>query len=90
MTNIYTVIGLRPDCDWSNGMREASFVARIKAMTPSHAGLLARRQIASENGYTEDDVEIFTVFEGCHEDLYTPSLAADAGYMAELDHELTT
>ena len=85
MSNTYTVVGLRSDSDWSHGMREASFVTFVNAMSPTHAGLLASREMG---GADPDDVVILAVLEGCHDDRFDPGLQSDETYMAELDREL--
>ena len=85
MPNTYTVVGLHPDSDWSHGMREASFVTFVQAMSPSHAGLLACREMTPDE---PDDVVILAVFEGSHQDRFDPGLQSDQTYMAEMDREL--
>jgi len=96
MSNIYTVVGLHPDSDWSQGMREATFVTFVPAMSPCHAAILAKREIIAETAddsfgsvYVEDDFEIIAVFEGAQPDQYLPDVAADNRYMKELDNELS-
>lgn len=71
--NTYTVIALRPDTDWGSRMREASYVTRVKAETPTLAARKAKRQLAI-NPTSPDDIEIIAVFEGSHRDQYDPSL----------------
>ncbi len=88
MTNPYTVVGLLPDNQWGDGMREASFVTRIDAMSPAHAGNLVRREIAAEHDCAAGDVQILAAFEGRHHDHYDPSVDADDAAMAKLDQEL--
>ena len=88
MTKTYTVVGLNPDTESSNGMREASFVEHIEAMTPTHAGFVCRGIIAVNNPDMAGDVEILAVFHGAHKDDYEPGVEGDEEYMARLDSEM--
>ncbi len=75
--NVYTVIGVHADADWRGGIRGATFVHTVDAVTPTLAAREARRQMTV--GYPgdpgdPDDVAIIAVFEGRHTDHYEPSL----------------
>ena len=88
--NTYTVIGLHPDTDWSDGLREATFVHDVEAPTPTLAAREAKRQMTTsypEDPGNPDDIEIIAVFEGGHRDHYDPTLDTEA-YERECVREL--
>ena len=83
--NTYTVIGLHPDTDWSDGLYSATFVHFVKAGTPTLAAREAKRQVA---GGDPDDIMIVAVFEGRHDDRYEPSLDTEE-YEREYEQEMS-
>ena len=83
--NTYTVIGLHPDTDWSDGLRDATFVHDVEAATPTLAAREAKRQVA---GGDPDDIEIVAVFEGRHDDRYEQSLDTEE-YEREFEQEMS-
>ncbi len=89
MTTTYTVIGLNPDSDWGHGMREATFVDFIAALTPAHAAHICRGMRCVELDASPEDVEILAVFVGQHPDEYDPSVEMDSNYMNTLDMEIS-
>ena len=84
--NTYTVIGLHPDTDWSDGLRDATFVHFVRAGTPTLAAREAKRQITGGES-DPDDIEIVAVFEGRHDDRYEQSLDTEE-YERECEREL--
>ncbi len=73
MTRTYTVVGLHPDADLDDGMREATFVHDVEADTPTRAVREVRLQMSADPEQAED-IEIIAVFEGRHNDVYDPIL----------------
>ena len=88
--NTYTVIGLHPDTNWSDGLRAATFVHVVRAGTPTLAAREAKRQMTTghpEDPGDPDDIMIIAVFEGGHRDHYEPSFDTEA-YEREYEREL--
>ena len=85
--NTYSVIGLHPDTEWSDGLYSATFVHFVRAGTPTLAAREAKRQITGGES-DPDDIMIIAVFEGCHRDHYEPSLDTEA-YEREYERELS-
>ncbi len=89
--NIYTVIGLHPDTDWSDGLRAATFVHFVRAGTPTLAAREAKRQMTTsypEDPGNPDDIMIVAVFEGRHEDRYEQSLDTEE-YERDYEQEMS-
>ena len=85
--NTYTIIGLHPDTNWSDGLRAATFVHVVRAGTPTLAAREAKRQITG-GGSDPDDIMIIAVFEGRHRDHYEPSLDTEE-YEHEYEREMS-
>jgi len=86
VSNDYTVVGVPPGCAIEG--RDGTFVEIVRAMTPVHAAMKARRIFAREPD-EYDNVEILAVFEGRHTDVFSGAITdEDEARLAAFDAEL--
>lgn len=60
----YTVVGLYPDSEWGQGMREAVFVEHVEAGRDEEAIGLALEKMAAQSGFDVEELEVLALFKG--------------------------